>query len=470
MPHIALVTTAAARDLDDDLAPLTAALRAQEAEVSIVDWDDTDTDWSRFDLALLRSPWDYTQRVPEFLAWAARAARADATAQSARRGALEYRQALPRRSRRTPACAIVPSRSSSRARTRRAALDAFLARARGGGRIRRQAVRSAPARATRSAMRAATRTPRSRTCARLLDAGRSVLLQPYLDRVDDAGETALIFFDGAVQPRDPQGRRCCERGEGPTARAVRDRNRSRRARRCGRARSGRTTLRLPRFRSRNPTAAYARVDLIRDDDGAPRLLELELAEPSLFFAQAAGSAARFARALLARARTHAGHGVTRSLDTRTGRSSAVFIPELSTGLSTSAVDNNARGRLPRRGTVSARIADLSAVLASFAAAPAARIEPDEDSGRLQARRRLQRAHPGQAGRLRRRHRRRQTVRQSVRRHRARRSAAAARERHRDRSRSSRRSARPTRRRTSATVWRWARTARSMSSPPTRSSR
>jgi O-ureido-D-serine cyclo-ligase len=43
---------------------------------------------------------------------------------------------------------------------------------------------------------------------------------------------------------------------------------------------------------------YARVDLIRDAAGAPVLLELELTEPSLFFAQAAGSAERFAAAAL----------------------------------------------------------------------------------------------------------------------------------------------------------------------------
>ena len=44
---------------------------------------------------------------------------------------------------------------------------------------------------------------------------------------------------------------------------------------------------------------YARVDLIRDDAGRPCLLELELCEPSLFFAHAPGSAERFA-ALLAK--------------------------------------------------------------------------------------------------------------------------------------------------------------------------
>jgi len=40
------------------------------------------------------------------------------------------------------------------------------------------------------------------------------------------------------------------------------------------------------------------VDLIRDADAAPRVLELELTEPSLFFAQAAGSVERFAGLLL----------------------------------------------------------------------------------------------------------------------------------------------------------------------------
>ncbi|MET0717708.1 MAG: hypothetical protein ABWY34_04820, partial [Pseudoxanthomonas sp.] len=44
----------------------------------------------------------------------------------------------------------------------------------------------------------------------------------------------------------------------------------------------------------DPPLCYARIDLIRDDAGNPRLLELELTEPSLFFAHAPGSVERFA--------------------------------------------------------------------------------------------------------------------------------------------------------------------------------
>ena len=45
------------------------------------------------------------------------------------------------------------------------------------------------------------------------------------------------------------------------------------------------------------TLLYARVDLIQDADGHPVVLELELTEPSLFFAHATGSAERFADAI-----------------------------------------------------------------------------------------------------------------------------------------------------------------------------
>jgi O-ureido-D-serine cyclo-ligase len=43
--------------------------------------------------------------------------------------------------------------------------------------------------------------------------------------------------------------------------------------------------------------------MIRGADGAPVVLELELTEPSLFFVHAPGSAQRFARAVLERARS-----------------------------------------------------------------------------------------------------------------------------------------------------------------------
>ncbi len=67
---IALVTAIAAFALDDDLAPLQQALEKAGVQAPIVAWDDPTVSWSRFDAALLRSPWDYAERLPEFLGWA----------------------------------------------------------------------------------------------------------------------------------------------------------------------------------------------------------------------------------------------------------------------------------------------------------------------------------------------------------------------------------------------------------------
>lgn len=67
---IALVTTHEARGHDKDLGILSRALDAPGAEWEIVDWDDQHVDWSRFSIAVLRSTWDYHERLGEFLVWA----------------------------------------------------------------------------------------------------------------------------------------------------------------------------------------------------------------------------------------------------------------------------------------------------------------------------------------------------------------------------------------------------------------
>ena len=63
-PAVALVSARAARGLDEDMPPLLAAFAAAGATAEIADWDDPQVEWQRFDLALLRSAWDYTERLP----------------------------------------------------------------------------------------------------------------------------------------------------------------------------------------------------------------------------------------------------------------------------------------------------------------------------------------------------------------------------------------------------------------------
>ena len=130
--------------------------------------------------------------------------------------------------------------------------------------------------------------------ARLIEAGRSTLVQPYLAQVDAAGETALIFFDGVFSHAIRKGP-LLARGEGPTQALFATEDIV--AREPGTAEfdvAHKALEAIPFGR-----LAYARVDLLPSPAG-PRLLELELTEPSLFFAHAAGSADRFAAVLLAK--------------------------------------------------------------------------------------------------------------------------------------------------------------------------
>jgi len=292
MSRIALVTAAAARTLDEDLAPLETALRAAGVAPSIVEWDDAAIDWSAFDLAVLRSTWDYSMRQPEFLRWIDRISPLTTLvnprevvrwntdkhylAQLAKAGVPVV-----------PSTFVEPGEDASRA------LDAFLTTA--GEEF---VVKPSIGAGSRDAQRYA-RGERDTALAharRLLEADRSVLLQPYLGRVDAHGETALIFFAGTFSHAIRKGP-LLKRGEGPTRALFATEHITARTPSADEIAVAERTLRAMPFGE----LLYARVDLIHDDDGTPRVLELELTEPSLFFAHASGSANRFAQAIIDRA-------------------------------------------------------------------------------------------------------------------------------------------------------------------------
>lgn len=297
-PRIALVTARAARGLDEDLPPLTEALERAGAAVAVLDWDDAGADWAAHDIAVLRSTWDYTQRLPEFLAWvdqaAARTVLLNPPAIVRWNTDKHYLGELEGRG-----IAIVPSAFVEPGAEAAGALTRFIDAHGGGNPAFEFVVKPCVGAGSRDAQRHgadATDAALAHLQA-LLDAGRSALLQPYLARVDEHGETALLWFNGefshAIRKgpllrRNAAATRALFAAEHITARVP--------------APAELTLARdtLAAIRSDQPLL-YARVDLIQDADGSPRLLELELSEPSLFFGVGAGSADRFAAAILARA-------------------------------------------------------------------------------------------------------------------------------------------------------------------------
>ena len=285
MPKIALVTAAEAEALDEDLPPLLAAFGA---DAVVVRWDEAAIEWSAFDLVLLRSTWDYVPRLPEFLAWCERVAAqtlllnplslvrwntdkhylADLAAQGIATVPSQFLE--PGRHAATDLQALVASLSSEEFVVK----PAVGAGSKDAQRYRRRQINTA-----------------LRHVDVLLADGRSVLVQPYLEQVDVAGETALMFFDGEFSHAIRKGP-LLRLDSGPTQQLFAPEEI------CARTPGADELALAQRVVAAIPGGAplYARVDLLRGADHAPCVLELELTEPSLFFAHDAGSAQRYADA------------------------------------------------------------------------------------------------------------------------------------------------------------------------------
>lgn len=291
-PRVALVSARAARHLDEDLPPLVAALEEAGADVTVADWDDPRVDWADFRMAVLRSTWDYAERLTEFLVWADRTAKlttlVNPPAVIRWNTDKHYLRDLARAG--VPA---VPTQFVEPGEGAAQELERFL-REKGAA---EWVVKPAVGAGSRDAARYAAGDDRAATdhIERLLHAGRSVLLQPYLDQVDRHGETALIYFGGRFSHAIRKGP-LLRLGTAPTRALFAQEHITPRMPAAAELQVAERVLAALPF----AMPLYARVDLIRSDGGEPCLLELELTEPSLFFAQAPGAAGRLAAQLLRR--------------------------------------------------------------------------------------------------------------------------------------------------------------------------
>lgn len=280
---IALATAIAAFALDEDLAPLMEALQKAGAHVEILAWDDCSVSWKRFDIVLLRSTWDYTERLSEFLAWCEKI-----SAQTQLLNNFDvvkwntdkhYLAELAEKK-----CPVVESVFIEPGH----AADQFPD-------YQEFVVKPAVGAGSRDTQRylAKHRQAAIVHISHLLQQQRAVLIQPYLAEVDTQGETALIFFRGIFSHAIRKGP-LLRLNEGSTdalfaAEAISAREPS-----SAELEVAHQVLSAMPFTE----LAYARVDLLPSALG-PQLLELELTEPSLFFAHAPGSAERLAASLLA---------------------------------------------------------------------------------------------------------------------------------------------------------------------------
>ncbi|HWG92774.1 MAG TPA: hypothetical protein VNU66_00930 [Mycobacteriales bacterium] len=273
--RVALATCAELPDLHEDDRPLLPALAARGVEAVVAVWDDPAVDWASLDLVVVRSTWDYVGRHAEWLAWARGVPRLANPA-----GVLAW--STDKTYLRHLAAAGVPTVPTTWVEPDRPYAPPA------GEHVVKPTVSAGAA----DTARYAAGEDSTAHVRRLQEQGRTAMVQPYLDAVDEAGETALLFFDGVLSHAarkapvlvpeldDPEDVEITARSPSDVEVAVADR----------------ALAALP-F---DGPLLYARVDLLPSPDG-PVVVEVELAEPSLFLTTADGAADRLADAVVRRA-------------------------------------------------------------------------------------------------------------------------------------------------------------------------
>jgi len=287
---VALATSSEVPDLHPEDGLLIAALARRGLSTRPFVWDRDPVPATA--AILLRSVWDYHLRLPEFLLWVEReAARRPfwnppaLVAWNARKTYLRDLEA-----RGVP---IIPTLWAARG----AAFDlAAELRRRGWRDVVIKPVVSASAHGTARHREGAS--PEARAHLAALTAAGDAMIQPFQPAVDSYGERSLLVLGGAVthavkRPAvlapEYDGVEVAPRVEPSEAEIALAR----------RVLSALAELH-PAAGEPLPLPLYARVDMTPDAEGRPRLMELELIEPRLFFEEAPEAAERLADALAAR--------------------------------------------------------------------------------------------------------------------------------------------------------------------------
>jgi hypothetical protein len=278
------VTCTEIPDLEADDRLVIGPLGERGVGAEPVVWDDPAVDWSRYALAVLRSPWDYAPRRDEFVAWASRVpALANEAAVVAWNTDKRYLAELA-----AAGVDIVPTSWVAPADPWAPPVD--------GEWVIKPTISAGSKDTGRYDMAlAAHRRLAAAHVARLQTAGRDVMVQPYLGAVDSHGETALLFFDGAYSHAIRKGPMLDGPDLGVEGLYKEEAITGREPSEAERALADRVLAAVP-----FGVPLYARVDLIPGPSGEPMLIELELTEPSLFLEYSVGAAARLADAIVAR--------------------------------------------------------------------------------------------------------------------------------------------------------------------------
>lgn len=273
-------------DADQDEDELAAALAAIDVASEVVDWRDAGADWSSFDAVVIRSTWDYTAHLDEYLRWT-RTVEATGTpllnSAEVVRWNTHKRYLIELEERGAP---IVPTAWLAVGDQVRLA---DVAEARGWSGVVAKPAVGVASEGLLVVPADADPDDHQTTFQSLVDHG-DTLVQPFVASVAH-GELSVVVVDGRVShavrkvPADGEVRVQIEFGAAYVAEDPDP------------AAAGLAEWLVD---ATGHDLLYARVDLLADEDGSWMLGELELVEPALLLAWSDEGAARLAAAIATR--------------------------------------------------------------------------------------------------------------------------------------------------------------------------
>lgn len=284
---------------DPDEPLLLDALRSRGLAAEVVAWDDPGVDWSTVGTAVVRSTWDYHHRVQDFLGWVDHAgAECDLWNRPQMMRTNVHKTYL--RSLESRGVPVVPTVWFEIGET--AHLERIL-HDRGWDRVVIKPAVSAGSFATVLAGHEELDEAQAHFDRVVRD--RPMMVQPYVESVEEYGERSLVWIDGRVRHAVRKARRLMGDAEAvsqaPVPIAPDELELAAQAIEAAVAHCGLSTGCVDEL------LLYARVDTARDDAGRAMLMELELVEPSLFLEQAASSLHALADAIEKRFRSREEH-------------------------------------------------------------------------------------------------------------------------------------------------------------------
>ncbi len=279
--RVCFVTHRGAPDLTSDDRLAAEACVARGMEVSARAWDDPGVTWGAFDRVVLRSTWNYHLAPGAFDAWLQELADAGlpvlnpvpVVRWNARK---DYLLELA-----AGGVAVVPTRILAPGE------DPMPGRWAAAFETPEVVVKPAVGASAHGVVRTRLDAPGAGEWLRTAASGGPILIQPFRQEVRERGEWSAVFIDGeyshAVLKRPAEGDFRVQEELGGHAVP-------------GEAPEAIRTLGRAALTGAPGRTLYARVDAVEGSDG-PRLMELELIEPALYFGTDAGAPARFADGL-----------------------------------------------------------------------------------------------------------------------------------------------------------------------------